>query len=79
MSKFIVSFYFVAFFYARIQRSFMFDIFIAGQNSVKVSTGCGFMYVFSANIEQSSFLFTLVKCLPSTKTKSNSIPPTARF
>ena len=37
----------------------MLDIFIAGQNSVKVLTGCGFVYVLSANSEKISFLFTL--------------------
>ena len=79
MSKFIVSFYFVVFFYVQVQRSFMFDIFIAGQDSVKVLTGCGFVYVFSANSAKSSFLFTLTKCLPSTKTKSNTIPPAVRL
>ena len=55
MSKFIVSFYFVVFFYAQVQCSFMFDIFIAGQNSVKVLTGCGFVYNFLKTLRKVIF------------------------
>ena len=35
----------------------MFDIFIAGQNSVKVLTGCGFMYVFLRTLNKFFFIY----------------------